>query len=60
MKITIIYYITGVVVSIYHIWYYRYSKDNQQPKKSDSLLAIIGPWIWPLQIIKHIIDRTKK
>lgn len=36
-----IYYLIGVIVSVYMIWFY---------------LIIIGPLVWPLQIVKHIFD----
>jgi hypothetical protein len=60
MKYVIAYYLIGFVVSAYHIWYYRFSsKTKGLPQVSDAVGALIGPWVWPLQIIKHIKDRSK-
>ena len=50
-----IYYVIGVITSLYMIYYYRISnKTKTPPTKHDAWLAIIGVWIFPLQIIKHI------
>ena len=55
----IAYYLIGVFVSIYFIYYYRLSnKTKSTPKKTDSLGALIGPWIFPLQIILHFFTRN--
>jgi hypothetical protein len=55
------YYVIGVLVSLYFIHYYRLSeKTKTQPKASDGIGAIIGPWVFPLQIIKHVMDRLNK
>jgi hypothetical protein len=51
MKYVIIYYLIGTIVSLYHIWFYRYSKYKQAPKKSDSWASLIGVWLWPAQIV---------
>jgi len=50
------YYLIGVVVSIYFIYYYRLSiKTKSEPNKNDALLALIAPWAFPLQIVKHLM-----
>lgn len=50
-----LYYLTGVIVSIYMIWFYLIKlKGPLSPLYF--LLAIIGPLVWPLQIVKHIFD----
>lgn len=55
MKLIITYYIIGVLVSIYFIYYYRLSNNTKtEPSKNDAILAIIAPWVFPLQIIKHL------
>ena len=46
----------GYVVSAYMIHYY-FVIWNRIIKKRHVLLALIGPWVWPLQIIKHIMDQ---
>lgn len=53
MNIFIIYIIIGYVVSTYFIYYYRLS-GKTTPKKTDSLMGMIGPFIWPLQIAYHL------
>lgn len=53
MKLLIIYYLIGVAVSLYFICWYRLS-GRTTPKKLDSLGGLIGPWIWPLQILVHL------
>jgi len=53
-----IYYLIGVLVSCYMIWFYLI-KLQRQVKPSYVILAIVGPLIWPLQIIKHIYDLLK-
>jgi hypothetical protein len=58
MKILIIYYLIGVIVSLYFIWWYRLT-NRTAPKKTDGLGGLIGPWIWPFQIITHL-KRNKK
>jgi uncharacterized membrane protein YwaF len=45
-----LYYIIGFIVSAFFIWRYRYSKYATKYKLSDSIMALIGPWIWPFQI----------
>lgn len=40
------------------IHYYKI-KQKKTVTTSDALLAVIGPFIWPLQIAKHIFDRLK-
>lgn len=60
MSILITYYIIGFVVTSYFIKYYRFSKNHPRPvKKYDSIGGLLGPWIWPLQIIIHIKDEFK-
>jgi len=66
-----IYYLIGVIVSLYMIWFYII-KSKREPAKifqeSGELnlfdviyvLLVIAPLIWPLQIIKHIYDLYKK
>lgn len=50
----------GILVTIYYIWYYRYSKNKTKPKKSDALLGLIAPLFWPAAILKDILDRKLK
>jgi len=59
-KEVMIYYIIGVIVSLYHIWFYRFSRWKSPAKPFDAIGAIIGPWVWPVQIIVHFMDRIKK
>lgn len=54
-----IYILIGVFVSIYMIYYYKI-RLNKPTTTADALLALIGPFVWPLQIVKHIFDRLKK
>jgi hypothetical protein len=54
-----IYLLIGVFVSVYMIHYYKI-KLKKPVTTSDILLSVIGPLIWPLQIVKHIFDRIKK
>jgi hypothetical protein len=49
----VLYYFIGVIVSCYFIYYYRIL-GRSNPKKTDALGGLIGPWVWPLQIIKHL------
>lgn len=53
MKFVIIYYLIGVLVSLFFMWIYRWSGlvRKSKPKKTDCLGGLIGPWVWPLQII---------
>jgi hypothetical protein len=52
----ITYYIIGLLVSMYFIYYYRLSnKTKSEPSKNDAWLALIAPWVFPLQIIKHLM-----
>lgn len=54
------YYLIGVTVSLYHIHYYRLSsKTKSDPKPSDSIGGLIGPWVWPLQIFQHMSIKQK-
>jgi hypothetical protein len=50
-----IYYLTGVLVSVYMIWFYLI-KLKKPVFPRHVLLAIAGPLVWPLQIVKHIFD----
>ena len=50
-----IYYLTGVIVSVYMIWFYLI-KLKRPLVVRHVLLAIVGPLVWPLQIAKHIYD----
>jgi hypothetical protein len=50
-----IYYLTGVIVSIYMIWFYLI-KLKRPVGPRHVLLAIAGPLVWQLQIVKHIFD----
>jgi len=54
------YYVIGVVVSVYFIYYYRISnKTKSAPKKTDAIGGLIGPWLFPFQIILHFFTRGK-
>lgn len=60
MEYLILYYFIGVLVSIYFIYYYRLSnKTKSEPKKTDALGALIGPWVWPAQIYVHLVKVVK-
>jgi hypothetical protein len=54
-----IYLLIGVIVSVYMIHYYKIKK-NKPVTTEDALLAVIGPFVWPLQIVKHLFDIVKK
>jgi hypothetical protein len=53
-----IYYLIGVVVSVYMIWFYLI-KLKRPLMIRHVLLAIMGPLVWPFQITKHIYDLDK-
>lgn len=50
-----IYYLIGVLVSVYMIWFYLI-KLRRPVSPIHAFLAIAGPIVWPLQIVKHIYD----
>ena len=50
-----LYYLIGVIVSVYMIWFYVI-KLIRPLSPRHVFLAIVGPLVWPLQIIKHIYD----
>ncbi len=50
-----IYYILGIIISLYMIWFYMI-KNHSAVGVRHLFLAIIGPLVWPLQIIKHLYD----
>lgn len=53
------YYLIGVIVSLYFIYYYRISeRTKSQPSKNDGWLGITGPWLFPIQIILHFFTRN--
>jgi hypothetical protein len=61
-----IYYLVGVTVSLYMIWFYII-KSKREPAKIfqengevNLVLLVLAPLIWPLQIAKHIYDLYKK
>lgn len=49
-----IYLIIGVVVSLYMIYHYR--RDGTTNRKYELYWAVISPFIFPLLILKFIID----
>jgi hypothetical protein len=53
-----IYYLTGVIVSLYMIWFYLI-KLKRPVYPRHAILAIVGPLVWPAQILKHIYDLVK-
>jgi hypothetical protein len=53
-----IYYLIGVLVSVYMIWFYLI-KLKRPLSPRHFLLAVVGPLVWPLQIVKHIFDLVK-
>ena len=53
------YYLIGLAISLFNIWYYRYSKWKTQPKTSDAIAALLGVWVWPIQLILFVLI-TKK
>lgn len=50
-----IYCLIGVIVSAYMIWFYLI-KLKRPISSRHTFLAIVGPLVWPLQIVKHIFD----
>jgi hypothetical protein len=64
MKALIIYYLIGVAVSSFHIWFYRYSKNRREPKRTDAFGSLFGVWLWPLQIAlfvkQNLIQKQNK
>lgn len=52
------YYLIGVLVSVYMIWFYLI-KLKRPVYARHALLAMVGPLVWPLQIAKHIYDLVK-
>jgi len=50
-----LYYLVGVIVSVYMIWFYLIKLKRPFGQKH-AFLAIVGPLVWPLQIVKHIYD----
>lgn len=50
-----IYYLIGVIVSVYMIWFYLI-KLKRPVYPRHAILAIVGPLVWPAQIVKHIYD----
>lgn len=50
-----IYYLIGVLVSVYMIWFYLI-KLKRPLSPRHALLAVVGPLVWPTQIVKHIYD----
>ena len=61
-----IYYLIGVIVSLYMIWFYiiklkrEPAKIFQENGEINLVLLVIAPLIWPLQIVKHIYDLYNK
>lgn len=53
-----IYYLIGVLVSVYMIWFYLI-KLKRPVYARHALPAMVGPLVWPLQIAKHIYDLVK-
>ena len=51
----IIYLILGIFTSFYMINFYK-NKLNDPISIKHLKLAVVGPFIWPLQIIKHVLD----
>lgn len=59
MMYLLIYLAIGIAVSLHMINFYK--KDpNKQISKKDLKLAVIGPFIWPVQIVKYILDLKYK
>jgi hypothetical protein len=55
------YYFIGVLVTLYFIYYYRLSPTTgTAPSKNDGWLAVIGPWLFPLQIVLHFYRNLNK
>ena len=54
-----IYILIGVIVSLYMTWFYLV-KLKRPVYTRHVFLGIIGPFVWPLQIVKHIIDLINK
>ena len=48
------YLIIGIIVSFYMINFYK--KNNKDVTTKSVYLGVIGPFVWPIQIIKHIYD----
>lgn len=54
----ITYLVIGYLVSLYMIWFYRHrEKTKSTPNQTDAIGALIGPFVWPLQILKHLFRK---
>lgn len=53
------YLIIGYIVSLFFSIYYRLYK-KKSAKQTDALAALIGIWFWPLQIVLHMVNYTRK
>lgn len=53
------YLIIGYIVTLFFSSYYRFYKKTSA-KQTDALAALIGIWVWPLQIILHLVDYLHK
>lgn len=51
-----LYYYIGVLVTLFCVWWYRPQGESQ--KSNELYLAVIGPIIWPLLILKFFLDRV--
>jgi hypothetical protein len=50
-----LYYYIGVLVTLFCIWYYRPTGESQKP--NELYLAVLGPIVWPLLVLKFFLDR---
>lgn len=54
------YMVNGYVVTFFMIWFYRHSKWQSEAERYDALGGLIGPFVWPLQIVAFIVDGFRK
>ncbi len=54
----LIYLIIGFIFTLFMVFYYR--SDGQTKRKYELYFAVLGPVIWPIQLITfitHLINR---
>lgn len=49
------YIYTGLVVTFGTLWFYR--RDGQTQNPHELYWAALGPFLWPLQVCKFLLDR---
>jgi hypothetical protein len=51
-----LYYYIGVLVTLFCIWYYCPRGQSRNP--NELYLAVVGPVVWPLLVLKFLLDRV--